>query len=350
MDQARRIEVIVDCAHYRDGRRQHEGPMDLDRAAEVCQQDGDGQFVWMGLFEPDTAELAEVQARFGLHDLAVEDAQTFHLRPKVELYDDGKVFFAVLRTARYVEELDEVDFGEVSVFLSRGFLITVRQGAASDLHGARERLERRPELLREGPVAALWAILDKIVDDYAPVVEGLERDVEEVEATVFSGSAAATERIYKLRREVSDFYRTVHPLLGPVESLVRSSYLPVSDHLMPFFRDVNDHLKLVNEEVGGQRDLLAVVLQANMAVISLEQNEISVRQNETMKQLTVMATIFLPLSFITGFFGMNFGWLVGHINALWVFLVFGLGSLAASCVALFVYFRVSGLTRARSGS
>jgi magnesium transporter len=299
----------------------------------------------MGLFEPDPAELAEVQARFGLHDLAVEDAQTFHLRPKVEQYEDADIFFAVLRTARYVEDRDEVEFGEVSVFLSRRFLITVRQGAASELHGARERLERRPELLQEGPVAALWAILDKIVDDYAPVVEGLERDVEDVEATVFGGSAAATERIYKLRREVSDFYRTVHPLLGPLEALARSTYVRVGEKLTPFFRDVNDHLKLVNEEVASQRDLLAVVLQANMAVISLEQNEISVRQNETMKQLTIIATIFLPLSFITGFFGMNFGWLTGHIMPLWVFLVFGIGSLAASCVALYVWFRISGTTR-----
>jgi magnesium transporter len=337
--------VIVDCALYREGRRQHEGPMDLDRAAEVCRQDGDGQFVWMGLFEPDADELAEVQARFGLHDLAVEDAQAFHLRPKVEQYEDADIFFAVVRTARYVEERDEVDFGEVSVFLSQRFVITVRQGAASDLHGARERLERRPELLRAGPVAALWAILDKIIDDYAPVVEGLERDVEDVEATVFGGSAAATERIYKLRREVSDFYRTVHPLLGPLDALARGSYVHVSDRLIPFFRDVNDHLKLVNEEVGGQRDLLAVILQANMAVISLEQNEISVRQNETMKQLTIMATIFLPLSFITGFFGMNFGWLVGRITPLWVFLVFGIGSLAASCLALYVFFRRTGMTR-----
>jgi magnesium transporter len=200
-------------------------------------------------------------------------------------------------------------------------------------------------LLRAGPVAALWAILDKIIDDYAPVVEGLERDVEDVEATVFGGSAAATERIYKLRREVSDFYRTVHPLLGPLDALARGSYVHVSDRLIPFFRDVNDHLKLVNEEVGGQRDLLAVILQANMAVISLEQNEISVRQNETMKQLTIMATIFLPLSFITGFFGMNFGWLVGRITPLWVFLVFGIGSLAASCLALYVFFRRTGMTR-----
>jgi magnesium transporter len=334
--------VIVDCAHYRDGRRQHEGPMDLDDAAEVCRQDDEHGFVWMGLFEPDPSELAEVQQRFGLHDLAVEDAQSFHLRPKVEHYEDADIFFVVLRTSRYVDERDEVEFGEVSIFLSSRFLITVRQGVASDLRDARLRLERRPELLDTGPAAAMWAIFDKVVDDYAPVVQGLELDVEEVEATVFGGSAAATERIYKLRREVTDFYRAVHPLLGPLDALERGTYAQVGEKLLPFFRDVNDHLKLVNEEVSGQRELLGVVLQANMAVISLEQNEISVRQNETMKQLTIIATIFLPLSFITGFFGMNFGWLTGHINSFWVFAVYGLGSLAASCAGLYVWFRRTG--------
>ena len=335
--------MIIDCAHYRDGCRQHEGPMDLDRAATVCRGEGGDGFIWMGLFEPEPEELAEVQARFGLHDLAVEDAQNFHLRPKVEQYEEADIFFAVFRTARYVAESDEVEFGEVSLFLSKRFLITVRQGAASDLHGARQRLERRPELLQDGPSAALWAILDKIVDDYAPVVEGLERDVEEVEATVFGGSAAATERIYKLRREVTDFYRAVHPLLGPLDALERGAYPRVGNTLIPFFRDVNDHLKLVNEEVAGQRDLLAVVLQANMAVISLEQNDISVRQNETMKQLTIIATIFLPLSFITGFFGMNFGWLVGRIQAPWEFFVYGVGSLGVSAAALYLSFRRTGM-------
>jgi magnesium transporter len=318
--------------------------MELNLAAQVCREENERGFVWIGLVEPDPAELAEVQARFGLHDLAVEDAQTFHLRPKLEKYEEADILFAVLRTARYLAESDEVEFGEVSVFLSRRFLITVRHGAASDLHGARQRLERRPELLREGPPAALWAILDKIVDDYAPVVEGLEQDVEEVEATVFGGSAAATERIYKLRREVTDFYRTVHPLLGPLDALERGAYLRLDEKLVPFFRDVNDHLRLVNEEVAGQRDLLAVVLQANMAVISLEQNEISVTQNETVKRLTVIATIFLPLSFITGFFGMNFGWLVFHIREFWVFAVFGIGSLVASCLVLYAWFRRTGMT------
>jgi magnesium transporter len=236
-----------------------------------------------------------------------------------------------------------VEFGEISIFLAARFLVTVRQGVASDLSGARQRLERRPELLESGPAAALWAILDQIVDDYAPVVAGLESDVEQVEATVFRGTAAATERIYKLRREATDFYRAVHPLLSPLDAFERGAYPQVGEQLIPFFRDVNNHLKLVNEEVVGQRDLLATVLQANIAVISVAQNDISVRQNESTKQLTIIATIFLPLSFITGFFGMNFGWLSGHGTSLWVFL--GIGSLAASCVILYAGFQRSGLLR-----
>jgi magnesium transporter len=332
--------VIVDCAYYRDGRRQHEGPMELSRAAEICLEDGG--FVWLGMFEPDEAELADVQERFGLHELAVEDAQTFHLRPKIERYEDGGIFFAVFRTARYVDDREEVDFGEVSVFLSRRFVITVRQGVASDLHGARLRLEDRPALLKEGTVAVLWAILDTIVDSYAPVIEGLEHDVEEVEATVFSGAAAPTERIYLLRREATDFYRAVHPLLGPLAGLERGGYLEVSNELSKFFRDVDDHLKLVNEEVAALRDVLATILQANMAVISNQQTEISVRQNETMKVLTLVATIFLPLSFITGFFGMNFAWLTGHITSFWVFAVYGLGSLVIATVGIYLWFRRGG--------
>ena len=329
--------MIVDCAHYLEGVRQHEGPMDLARAAEIVRED-DG-FVWLGIVDPDADELAEMQSRFGLHDLAVEDVQSFHLRPKIEKYDEGGVYFAVLRTARYVHERADVEFGEVSVFMSDRFVITVRQGVASDLHPARLRLERRPELLREGTSSVLWAILDQIVDDYAPVLEGLERDVEELEHTVFSGAAAATERIYFLRREATDFYRAVHPLLGPLDALERGAYLPVSPQLAQFYRDVNDHLKLVNEEVVAQRDLLAIVLQANMAVISVEQNEISVRQNETAKRLTLIATIFLPLTFITGFFGMNFGWLGEQLDTLGAFLVFGVGSFVGAAVILLLWFR-----------
>ena len=196
--------------------------------------------------------------------------------------------------------------------------------------------------VKEGSAAVLWAILDTIVDDYAPVIEGLERDVEEVEKTVFSGAAAPTERIYLLRREATDFYRAVHPLLAPLEALERGTYIDVSEELSQFFRDVNDHLKLVNEEVIALRDVLATILQANMAVISNQQNEISVRQNETMKQLTVVATIFLPLTFITGFFGMNFSWLINAINSFWIFAVYGVGSLVLSALVIYYWFRRSG--------
>lgn len=337
--------MIVDCAHYRDGRRQQAGPMEIEQAGELARrQDQDG-FVWIGLFEPGEAELAAVQQQFGLSELAVEDAQSFHLRPKVEQYD-GDVLFAVLRTAAYVDEREEVQFGEVSVFLARRFVITVRQGVASELHGVRLRLEGRPDLLTRGPSAALWAILDRIVDDYAPVVEGLEQDVDQVEDTVFGGSPAATERIYRLRGVATDFYRAVHPLLAPLDALQRGAYPQIAEPLLPFLRDVNDHLKLVNEELIGQRESLAVVLQANMAVISLEQNAISVRQNDAIKQLTVIATIFLPLTFITGFFGMNFGWLVHDINSFWVFAVLGVGSLVICAAGLVWWFRFTGMTAA----
>ena len=193
--------MIVDCAHYRDGQRQQAGPMEIEQAAELARREDQDGFIWIGLFEPAEEELGAVQRQFGLSELAVEDAQSFHLRPKIEQYDNGAVLFVVLRTAAYVDEREEVQFGEVSVFLSQRFVITVRQGVASELHGVRMRLEGRPDLLSHGSSAVLWAILDRIVDGYAPVVEGLEQDVDQVEDTVFwgrrrqpSGSTAAQRR------------------------------------------------------------------------------------------------------------------------------------------------------------
>ena len=173
--------MIIDCAHYQDGHRQEEGPVPLDEAAARCERGG---FVWLGLFEPGPDELAQVRDAFGLHELAVEDAQTFHMRPKMEMYE-GDVQLVILRTARYDDKAEEVEFGEISVFVAPSFVITVRQGVASGLKPARQRLEQRPELLAAGSSAALWAILDQVVDGYAPVVAGLEDDIDQVEATVF---------------------------------------------------------------------------------------------------------------------------------------------------------------------
>jgi magnesium transporter len=324
--------MIVDCAHYHEGRRRDEGPVSLHEAAARC---GQGGFVWLGLHEPGEDELAQVRDTFGLHELAVEDAQSFHMRPKLENYDQG-VQLVILRTARYDEAAEEVEFGEISIFLAPAFVITVRQGVASGLRGARQRLEQRPELLTAGSSSALWAILDQVVDDYAPVVAGLEHDIDQVEATVFSGASAPTERIYSLRREATDFYRAVHPLLAVVTAVERATETP---QLQPYIRDVQDHLLLVNEEVAAQRDLLSTVLEANMAVISVEQTRVSVQQNATVEQLTILATVFLPLTFVTGFFGQNFGWLVRNIDGPAAFVAFGIGGLVVPLVLLFWWLR-----------
>ena len=325
--------MIIDCAHYQDGRRRDEGAVPLEEAAARC---GQGGFVWLGLFEPGPEELAQVRDTFGLHELAVEDAQTFHMRPKVENYD-GDVRLVILRTARYDDAAEEVEFGEISVFLAPTFVITVRQGVASELREARQRLEQRPELLAAGSASALWAILDQVVDGYTPVVAGLERDIDQIEATVFSGTVAPTERIYSLRREATDFYRAVHPLLGVVATVQRTA---ADTELKPYLRDVEDHLLLVNEEVAAQRDLLGTILEANMAVISVEQTKVSVQQNATIEQLTILATVFLPLTFVTGFFGQNFGWLVGRIYGLTAFLSYGIGGLAVPLLLLFLWLRL----------
>ena len=324
--------MIIDCAYYQDGHRSDEGPVPLE---EASARRAGGGFVWLGLFEPGEEELAQVQAAFGLHELAVEDALNVHVRPKIETYSED-VRLVILRTARYDDDAEEVQFGNIAIFAAPTFVITVRQGVPSMLHEARQRLEHRPELLAVGSSSALWAILDEVVDDYAPVVAGLERDIDEIEATVFSGSVAPTERIYSLRNEATGFYRAVHPLLAVVAAVERTA----PKKLRPYLRDVQDHLLQVDEEVAAQRDLLGTVLQANMAVISVEQTKVGVQQNSTMEQLTVLATIFLPLTFITGFFGQNFAWLVQHISSYTAFIIYGLGGLAVPLALLFMWMRL----------
>ncbi len=329
--------MIIDCAHYQDGRRTDERGMPLE---QVASRRTDGGFVWLGLYEPDKAELDHVREVFGLHELAVEDALSDHMRPKIERYDED-VQLVILRTARYDDEAEEIAFGEISVFLSPTFCITVRQGAASELRGARQRLEQRPELMSFGTAAALWAILDQVVDGYGPVVTELERDIDQIEATVFSGAAAPTERIYSLRSEATDFYRAVHPLLPVIASVERMA----DKKLRHYLRDVQDHLLLAHEEIAAQRDLLGTILEANMAVISVEQTRISIRQNSTIEQLTILATIFLPLTFVTGFFGQNFGWLVRNVDGPAEFVIYGIGGLAIPLVLLFTWLRRSRRAR-----
>ena len=323
--------MIVDSAYYQDGRRQDEGTLPLQEAAARRDQGG---FVWLELSEPGEEELAQVRDTFGLHELAIEDALDSHMRPKIENYDQD-VQLVILRTAHYDDAAEEVEFGEISVFLAPTFVITVRQGAASELRGVRQRLEQRPDLLAAGSASVLWAILDWVVDGYAPVVAEVDRDIDQIEASVFSGAAAPTERIYSLRREVTGFYRAVHPLVGVTGTVERL----VDKKLRHYLRDVRDDLLLVEEEVAGQRDLLGTILEANTAVITAEQTRVSVQQNSTIEQLTILSTVFLPLTFVTGFFGQNFGWLVGHIAGPVAFIGYGIGGLVLPLALLFLWLR-----------
>jgi magnesium transporter len=291
--------VIIDCAHYKDGGRQNEGPLPIDEAARrSCEDDG---FVWLGLHDPDPDELREVAERFDLPELAVEDAMQAHQRPKLEDYENG--YFLVLHTARYLDDREEVEFGEVHVFTGPGFVIVVRHGAASELHSARERLEEEHrELLSEGTAAAVWAILDKIVDDYEPVMAGLENDVEEVEVAVFSEQRDETRRVYFLRRELAEFYRAVHPLLQPLEELVSTEHADISARLSEHMRDVADHIKRIEDAIATQRELLTSILQANLAVISVQQNDV-------VKKISGWAAIITVPTLIASVYGMNFDYM-----------------------------------------
>ena len=332
--------MIVDCAHYVAGARQSAGAIPFEDAALMCLQGG---FVWLGMFEPSSEEMDRVRDAFGLHELAVEDASTFHLRPKIEHFEPN-VKLVILRTARYDDASEEVDFGEISIFVGPNFVITVRQGIASELRAARSRLEQHPELLELGTDSVLWAILDQVVRGYAPVVAELEHDIEQIESTVFSGAVAPTERIYLLRREVTNFYRAAHPLLAVLTAFKKDVLAPA---LAPYIRDVYDSLQLISDEVAAQRDLLATILQANIAVISVEQTKISVQQSGTMERLTILATIFLPLTFVTGFFGQNFSWLVDHISGFTTFVIYGIGGLLIPLVLLWVWLRRASPTNSR---
>jgi magnesium transporter len=319
--------MIVDSAHYKDGARQHDEALAPEQAAELRQAAGPGEFVWIGIHEPEPGDMERLQSLFGLHELAVEDAQMAHQRPKIEDYDQD--VFIVLRTAHYHEDREEVHFGEIHLFAGPGYVITVRHGPGSELASARQRLEARPDLLKLGAASAIWAVLDKVVDDYIPVVDAIEDDIEEVEKDVFDDDIPApTARIYHLKREVIEFHRAVWPLLSPLGTLEQGGYERIPEELRRFFRDVADHARRVDEQVSSQRELLTSVLEANLALVS-------VNQNEVVKQISAIAGIIAVPTFIASVYGMNFDnmpelhWHLGYGAAL---------ALMAVCVVALVSF------------
>jgi magnesium transporter len=320
--------VIVDCAVYEHGLRR-DGVLPLDQAYDASRRED--AFVWIGLHEPSTEEFDSVRREFDLHELAVEDAIKAHQRPKLEVYDES--LFLVLKTARYLEAEEAVEFGEIQVFIGEGFIITVRHGETA-LHDVRLRMEQRPDLLGCGPGAALYAIVDRIVDDYAPVAAGLDRDIREIEGEVFSQSRSnQAERIYKLKREVLELHDAVAPLVNPVDRLARGHHEIVHEDVRAYFRDVHDHLLRTVAEVESFRDLLTSVLAANLT-------QVSVRQNEDVRRISAWAAIIAIPTMIAGIYGMNFEHMPELASRFGYPIV--LGVILAACASLYTYFRRIG--------
>ncbi len=289
----------------------------------------DDAFVWVGLHEPTRDEFEEVRREFDLHELAVEDAIKAHQRPKLESYDDSVLL--VLKPARYVDTEEVVELGEILIFLGPRFIVVVRHGDTGGLQEARRTLEAQPKFLALGPSAVLHAIVDRVVDDYGPVVDGLEQDIDQVEEAVFSSERTnPTERIYYLKREVIEFHRATAPLLNPLNHLASRTIPHVHEDVQEYFRDVYDHLLRVNEQVEGFSDLLTSVLEANLT-------QVSVRQNEDMRRISAWVAIAVVPTMIAGIYGMNFK------NMPELDSTFGypavLGVMALACSALYFFFR-----------
>ncbi|MBB1058840.1 magnesium and cobalt transport protein CorA [Dietzia sp. B19] len=326
--------TTVDNAVYKNGHRTAD-PVDLDETFELMRRRAG--MAWIGMYRADPGEIHAVSEEFGLHELAVEDALRGHQRAKLERY--GNSLFVVLRPARYIDADESVEFGEVHVFVGPDFVVTIRQAEAPDLHRVRRRMEGDPQLLSLGPQAVLYGIFDEVVDQYAPVVAGLENDIDEIEDEIFSGRTDVSRRIYELSREVIEFQRAVDPLAGMLEALQRGAQkYSMDDELQRRLRDVEDHVIRISERVSGFRVLLHNALTVQATLVGQRQNdemrrlsESSLVQSEEVKRISSWAAILFAPTLVGTVYGMNFqtmpelAWRLGYPFALVLMLIMGLG-------------------------
>ncbi|WP_333716938.1 magnesium and cobalt transport protein CorA [Gordonia sp. (in: high G+C Gram-positive bacteria)] len=326
--------AVVDCAVYVDGARTP-GNISYTKALEKVRKDRNG-FVWLGLHAPDAKQMQDVGELFGLHELAIEDAIHAHQRPKLEVYDD--IQFLILRTVKYVEHesIDQasevVETGEIMIFTGPDFVITVRHGDHTHLSGVRHRLEERPELLALGPMAALHAIADRVVDSYLAVAEKMDADVEAIEDEVFALNRRRVriEPVYMLKREVLELRRAVAPLTGPLIALTSPDRRGVPTEIRRYLGDVADHLAMVIEQIVEHDQVLSSLLDAATA-------KVGIQQNTDMRKISAWVAIGAVPTMIAGIFGMNFEHMpaTSHVWAFYSLLAF----LAVICVGLFAVFR-----------
>ncbi|MFC8796396.1 magnesium and cobalt transport protein CorA [Promicromonospora sp. NPDC057138] len=326
---------VVAAAIYDDGVR----TAAYDNLAETFSalRSRPGGMAWIGLERPDEAELTSLAREFDLHPLAIEDAIQAHQRPKIERY--GDTLFVVLRAARYLDDAEEVEFGELHVFVGPDFVVTVRHGASPDLAAVRGRLEADREMLARGPEAVLYAILDSVVDGYAPVVAGLDHDIDEIESDVWGGAPDVSRRIYELSREVIDFQRAVRPEQGLCASLAKGAdKYGVHPELQAYLRDVADHLTEAADRIEVFRAALRDILTVAATLVAQRQNEemkhlseVSIRQGEEVKKISGWAAILFAPTLVGTVYGMNFdvmpelGWAYGYPVALVAMLAVSVG-------------------------
>ncbi|GAA2864207.1 magnesium and cobalt transport protein CorA [Streptosporangium fragile] len=332
---------VIDNAIYVGGRRTAT-PGSLPAAFD-CLKNTPGSMAWIGFYRPEDAVILNVAEEFDLHELAVEDAIVAHQRPKADRY--GDTLFVVLRPARYLDDVEEVDFGELHVFVGQNFVITVRHSEAPDLSQVRRRMENDPDLLAQGPQAVLYAIVDAVVDGYAPVVAGLQNDIDEIEVQVFGNEPGVSRRIYELSREVIEFQRATQPLLGMIEGLIAGApKYGVDEELRRYLRDVADHAITVAERVSGFRQMLHDILVVNSTMVAQAQNEHMTRlteasnaQNEEVKRISAWAAILFAPTLVGTIYGMNFD-VMPEIHWTWGY-PFAVLLMAGVCLTLYLVFK-----------
>jgi magnesium transporter len=283
---------VVACALYRDGAR---CDMSIEEASTAAKA-GEG-IAWIGLYEPDEDLLRRIQAQFNLHELLIEDVHHAHQRPKLDSY--GEVVFLAVRTAQLAGE--RIDFGETHLIVGKGFIISIRHGASASYTPVRARCERTPELMRIGESFVIYAILDFITDNYFPVLDEIEDELEAIESEIFATTPAneKIEHIYRLRVELQRMRRVVAPMLEICNRLGRHEFPATAAAIVPYLHDLHDHAQLLNEAIGDLRERLASAFEASLLLASA-------RQNDIVKKLASWAAILAVPTAIAGIYGMNF--------------------------------------------
>ena len=287
--------MIVDAALYQDGIRVH-GPTDISDLVDIAKRDGG--FVWLGLAAPSQEEFEMVVGELNFHPLAIEDAVTAMQRPKLEDYE-GLSFF-VLKTVFFDPSESAITTGELLCFITENFIVIVRHGEGSPLATVRQDLEAKPALLSQGPFAVLHAVVDRVIDGYTAITSALEKEVANLEASVFSGRRQSfSQDIYFLKREFIEFRHAIEPLTLPVQKIASETFSPVPSALKPFFRDTLDHLQKACDNAAGLDSLLTTVLQADLA-------HVQVQQNIDVRKITAYVALASGPTMIAGIYGMNF--------------------------------------------